>query len=117
MCAFDELLQDLNMLAILDGNVERQVAWYPVGASGYSIHTDAKPDDGTLRSERRITAIVYCNDCWHTDHAGELRLWPAGQRGKPVDIGPTAGRLVLFLSGCIPHQVMQTHCDRVAVTM
>ncbi|CAE8697193.1 unnamed protein product, partial [Polarella glacialis] len=83
-------------------------------------HVDARPDDGTLIGERRITAIVYCNSDWQTTNGGELRLWPQGRLGaatQPLDITPMGGKCVLFLSGCVPHQVMPTSRDRIAVTM
>lgn len=115
--AFQELLVDLQAFVSLRGGVEMQLAWYPAGSSGYRRHTDARPDGGTLSGQRRITAIAYCNDAWRPEDGGELRLWPEGLGGDSVDVLPQAGRLLLFLSGCIPHAVRPTHRDRVALTM
>ena len=34
----------------------------------------------------------------------------------PIDVEPRGGRLLLFLSGCMMHQVLPTHAARLALT-
>merc|ERR1719247_2474819 len=92
MQAFDALRRDLQMIAVVQDEVEMQLAWYPAGTSGYRRHTDAEPKNCTLAgSQRVLTAIVYCNDGWLPEHGGRLRLWPPTQGGHAVDVEPVAG--------------------------
>lgn len=118
--ALHDLLDDLQTLAMLTGSVEMQLAWYPSGSTGYMRHTDAAPG---ASGQRQFTAVVYCNGGWQPGHGGELRLWPplhskvGGDGTVSEDVEPRAGRLVLFLSGCMPHEVLPNLHDRVAITM
>jgi SM-20-related protein len=70
--------------------------------------------------DRRLTAIVYLNPSWEAWHGGCLRVWQAGKEGGLyVDVEPRSGVAVLFLSGCMEHQVLPTAPegpDRVAYT-
>lgn len=119
--ALNELLGDLDTLAVVAGEVEMQLAWYPGGSQGYVRHTDAEPEDDCSASgrprQRRFTAICYCSSDWQPGHGGELRLWPPGAGGGSLDIEPRAGRLALFLSGCVSHEVQPNARGRVALTM
>jgi len=114
--ALRDVLEDLHRLVRLRGETEVQLAWYPRGSRGYSRHFDAEADDGSRR-QRRVTAIIYCNDRWRPGDGGELQLWPCGLGCGTVTVEPTAGKLLLFLSGCTPHVVRPTHAGRAAVTM
>merc|ERR1712039_259455 len=122
--ALQELLDDLHEFVHLDSQhwskQEVQLAWYPGGTKGYHRHFDAVSTGTFTQSSierRRLTAIVYCSEGWKSEHGGELRLWPPGAGSSFIDVQPIAGRLLLFLSGCVPHMVCATHRDRVAVTM
>ncbi len=65
----------------------------------------------TRTSARVVSAVLYLNDDWPVEAGGALRLWPAphlgasGGRTSVVDVRPVGGRMVLFLSGAVPHQV------------
>uniref|UniRef100_A0A7S4Q8J9 Fe2OG dioxygenase domain-containing protein n=1 Tax=Alexandrium monilatum TaxID=311494 RepID=A0A7S4Q8J9_9DINO len=115
--AFRLLEQDLQALLGLRGVSEQQLAWYPGDGSGYAPHTDAHPDDDVESDQRKVTAIFYCNEGWLPEHGGALRLWlPQREGGGAQDVEPRGGMLLLFLSGCVRHEVRPCHRGRVAVT-
>lgn len=85
-----------------------QAARYEVGA-GYLRHVDAFRGEPT----RVVTAIVYLNPDWVPADGGQLRVWtPDGA----VDVAPCMGRLVVFLSHKLPHEVLPAGAPRWAVT-
>lgn len=48
---------------------------------------------------------MYClNEAWQTEHGGALRLYLADQ--TELDVLPSAGTLVLFISAELPHEVL-----------
>ena len=59
---------------------------------------------------------AFLNPYWTQQHGGELRLWLPDGVQRYVDIQPLAGRLVIFLSGLVEHQVQPSFHDRVALT-
>lgn len=111
---------------------EYQLAMYPGGGSGYARHRDAFPDDGIADNvaQRRVTAILYTSGAeWTPTIGGQLRLWltpaqrsAAGlyqkgtERANEVLVDPKGGRLLIFLSGCIDHEVLACSFERVALT-
>ena len=85
------------------------------GSVGFERHRDELPcglgqeeleEEGWL-PPRRVTAIVYAAQGWSPARGGALRLFPtAAQAGDgEVVVEPRDGRLVLFLSGAVDHQV------------
>jgi len=88
------------------GMRELQLACFEPG-SGYQRHTDALPVDGSgAAGQRCFTAIAYCNEGWDSVHGGQLHLTlPDHQGGGTLDVAPSAGAAVLFLSGCTQHEV------------
>ena len=81
---------------------------FPPGA-GYVRHVD------TIRSDprRRITATLYLERDWRPDDAGALAVVePNGER----ELLPLGGRLVLFRSDVVPHEVRPTRRLRTALT-
>ncbi|KAL0481245.1 prolyl 4-hydroxylase subunit alpha [Acrasis kona] len=101
-------------------DAEYQLAYYKGSQDTpgyYEKHRDAFPDDGSdassHMSQRRVTAICYLNHNWSEKDGGQLRIWTNnGQQ----DIDPVGGRLLLFLSGAVDHQVLSTNKERVALT-
>ena len=94
-----------------------QLAVYPDGAA-YSRHRDAFPDDGTEEEQRRVTAVVYLNPEWLPSAGGVLRAFlPPAAGGGSRDVEPRGGRLLLFLSGAVDHEVLPA-CgqERVAIS-
>jgi SM-20-related protein len=94
------------------GRREVQVAWYPGGGARYARHRDVFRH-AAAGPRRRVTAIVYLNPGWRPEDGGLLRLH-VGQ--APVDVAPAAGRLVVFLSERVEHEVLQARASRLAVT-
>lgn len=92
------------------GRFDLQLAWYPGQGEHYARHVDAFPG----QSNRRLTAIFYLNPDWVPAHGGLLRLHPEG--APAVDVAPTLGRLVVFLSERIAHEVLPAHAPRLALT-
>ena len=59
------------------------------------------------------TAICYLNPSWSPQAGGVLRLFGAG---VPLEVEPVSGRLVVFLSERVEHEVLATFAPRYAVT-
>ena len=70
--------------------------------------------DQHLGQKRRlITFVLYLNHC----DGGELVIYKREKRGQiDVHIRPEAGKLVLFLSGEIFHEVLPSRSDRFGLT-
>lgn len=106
--AFEQLRRDLNQTAYLGlTRFDVQLARYDAGAR-YVRHRDAFPGS----DNRRVTAIVYLNGAWRPEHGGQLRLHVE----PPVELEPHLGRLVVFLSDRVEHEVLPAHAPRLAVT-
>jgi SM-20-related protein len=81
---------------------EFHFARYPVG-KGYRKHLDQHRG----RGERKISLVLYLNPQWGPADGGELCLDPGPlSAGAPEKIRPQGGRLVLFRSDLIPHEVL-----------
>ncbi|CAE7396377.1 cysK [Symbiodinium sp. CCMP2592] len=92
-------------------------ACYPPHAS-YKMHLDSYflqgcPDD----VPRKVTVLLYCNHGWSPQVGGELRAWgPFDQgQGPAQTIEPLPGRMVVFLSEEIWHEVLESHGERFAL--
>ena len=86
-----------------------QLAIFDAQGAGYAPHRDALAGDPA----RRATAILYLNPDWQPAHGGCLRVHPpSGTR----DIAPLGGRMVVFLSGSLLHEVLPSYHDRHAAT-
>jgi SM-20-related protein len=92
---------------------EGHFARYPVG-SFYKRHLDqfqAVP-------HRVVSVILYLNDSWMLEDGGALRMYFPQENGTELieDVLPVGGRLVIFLSGEIPHEVLPTKKERISIT-
>jgi hypothetical protein len=127
-------------LSLQRGVTERQLARYAGKGERYERHRDALPDGGLEEGHRRVTVILYANDRdWDMEKdGGALRIYLASVEGEDVtgasppgvarpstgvdmgeryvDIAPTQGRVVIFLSGAMDHAVQPTFRPRVALT-
>jgi hypothetical protein len=109
------------LLASPDNVQEYQLAYYGAEGQHYECHRDAFPSDGreSLFGQvgRRLTATCYLNE-WQPEHEGMLRLHvPVNAEATellPVDVPPVAGRIVLFLSGAMDHEVLPSRHPRCA---
>lgn len=87
---------------------ESHFALYAPGAF-YRAHLDRFRDD----DKRTVSVVLYLNDDWLPEHGGALRLHPDG--GPSVDIAPAAGRMAMFLSGEMLHEVLPTARQRLSI--
>lgn len=87
---------------------EFHYASYPVGTF-YKRHLDQFKAD----SARKLSMICYLNLDWEPDHGGALRLYlPTGS----LDILPVGGRVAIFESHTIEHEVLPATRERRSVT-
>ncbi len=86
-----------------------QLAFYAGQGGFYKSHRDSFPG----RANRIVTAILYLNLDWVTAHGGALML-----HVEPVvvEVAPIAGRLVVFMSEVVEHEVLPVFSPRVAAT-
>lgn len=109
LAKLQELIRFINQslfLSLKDYEVHMTV--YPPGAF-YKRHLDQFNRD----DHRKLSIICYLNNGWLQEYGGQLRIWLLG---KPVDILPTAGRLVCFRSDLIEHEVLPATHPRLSIT-
>jgi SM-20-related protein len=101
------------------GDYEGHFAWFAPGTS-YVRHRDRFRNDDS----RIVTVIAYLNDRWQPEHGGALRLHGAGSGDNSGDndndsgvhdIAPDGGRVVVFLSADIEHEVLLTTRNRLSI--
>lgn len=101
----EECIQTLNRLCFLGiSDAEFHLAHYPKGT-----HYEKHVDQFNERSNRLISMVFYLNDDWKPEHEGQLRIY---RDNNFVDIEPFAGRLVIFKSEEILHEVTYTNVSR-----
>mmetsp|Transcript_37502 Transcript_37502/g.70381 ORF Transcript_37502/g.70381 Transcript_37502/m.70381 type:complete len:218 (+) Transcript_37502:24-677(+) len=128
---------DLNKQLGLELKVPRQAmaTCYPGVGAHYKAHRDNAPQQTKTTSEeagvaqwRQVTAVVYINGMdWDVlQHGGCLRCYVGAKsddhdgRSCPeyVDVAPRGGRLVVFWSAELLHEVLPTKGqDRYAITL
>lgn len=115
----DQIRQDLPQP--LDVNLsEFLYAYYPSGGF-YRRHRDAIP--GSASMLRKFSLLMYLNKDWTEQDGGMLRMHmdsggdkkPAGEQPNYLDIPPKGGTLVLFHSDKLPHEVLNTESERIAI--
>lgn len=87
---------------------ESHFALYAPGAF-YRAHLDRFRDD----DKRTVSVVLYLNDDWQPEHGGALRLHPQG--APVVDVLPQAGRMAMFMSGEMLHEVLPTARERLSI--
>lgn len=87
---------------------ESHFAFYEPGAF-YARHVDRFRDD----DKRTVSVVIYLNDDWLAGQGGALRLHP--DEASAQDIAPLGGRMVLFLSAGMPHEVLPATRDRLSL--
>jgi SM-20-related protein len=106
--AMDALRSGLNRELMLGlDELEAHFAMYAPGAR-YARHRDRFRDDDA----RVLSSVLYLNDDWQEIDGGALRLY---LRDRPLDIYPSAGKLVLFLSADFDHEVLPATRDRLSI--
>lgn len=116
-CTSDALELDRQMTELL-------YIYYPNGGY-YKKHVDAEKESES--DIRQYSFLLYLNQDWNTeDWGGQLRLYFDDENKEKervgcsalanyVDVEPHNGTLVLFRSNQIPHEVLDTMKERVAV--
>lgn len=106
---FVEVRTELNAAAWmgLDAFAIQLAVFEPGGH--YQAHRDALRADAA----RRVTAILYLNPRWCPADGGCLRVHGTD---APRDIEPQGGRLVVFLSDRVLHEVLPARVVRQAAT-
>jgi Rps23 Pro-64 3,4-dihydroxylase Tpa1-like proline 4-hydroxylase len=86
------------------------------GGSRYPCHID-NPVGNDGMDVRKLTCILYLNPGWVQGEGGEIRLFVNNDDAsdaekkkdvETVDLSPVGGRLLLFWSDEIPHEVLPT---------
>ena len=93
---------------------EFHYAVYPEGTF-YQKHVDAFKND----DRRTLSVVLYLNDEeWKDEFGGQLTLYLSDENKveKELDILPLAGRLAVFDSKSIPHEVKTVHRPRYSIT-
>lgn len=92
---------------------------YPGNGARYTRHCDNPNKNG-----RKLTAILYLNADWKSEHGGELQLHlplslSAHEVNAETKIAPLMDRLLLFFSDRrVPHEVLPCHeRNRFALTL
>ncbi|KAF4673173.1 Egl nine 1 [Perkinsus chesapeaki] len=124
VCDVAERCQDILKNAKTVVAQSSMVAIYPKSSgcgieSRYIRHIDNPIDDGRI-----LTVMVYLNPPeWSPSvHGGALRVFEAAAAAdgseSSTDISPAGGRLVVFLSDRVPHEVLPVTAsvDRMAIT-
>ncbi|GMH91707.1 hypothetical protein TrVE_jg10805 [Triparma verrucosa] len=89
---------------------EALYAYYPNGGF-YKKHIDAVPSSASVL--REFSFLIYLNKEWSKSDGGCLRLYTNDE--NHLDVEPTAGKLVIFKSDTLPHEVLETSAERLAV--
>ena len=89
---------------------EAHFAHYPPGAF-YRRHVDSFRG----AANRMLSTVSYLNTDWQPGDGGELVLYGPDGPAELARIAPQAGRLVIFLSEEIPHEVLPARRDRYSI--
>jgi len=76
----------------------------------YAKHIDALKG----KSNRVLSTVLYLNEDWQQDDAGELCLY-ADSGEKLTTVLPSFGTLVIFLSETFPHEVLAANKERFSI--
>lgn len=99
----------------LSGDLRRGLERFSVQGACYADGATYKPHFDAFKGDpsRIVTAIWYVNPGWDASWGGTLRAWtPDGA----IEVIPTLGTLVLFLSEKVRHEVLAAHRPRFALT-
>lgn len=92
---------------------EFHYAVYPKGAF-YKRHLDTFQND----SRRKLSIVCYLNDeDWKPEYGGELTLYFSDKGPETIlDIYPVQGRMVIFESQVLEHEVKPVKQERLSIT-
>ncbi len=92
---------------------EFHYAVYPEGTF-YKRHLDTFQND----SRRKLSIVCYLNDeDWKPEYGGELTIYTEDNGSeKAIDIYPVQGRMVVFESQVLEHEVKPVKKERMSIT-
>ena len=109
----EDLQQSLNRMLFLGLNeFEGHYAAYASGGL-YQKHKDS-----FHRGNGRVVSFVlYLNESWQPEWGGQLRIFDANDEAHvAAEVDPQGGRLVLFMSSEIEHEVLPSCVERLSFT-
>ena len=113
LATFEALRLTLNEQLFMNlHEVESHFAVYQPGAV-YKKHLD---QFATGPQSRQLSLVLYLNEGWISANGGALRLHLDESSKDQVDISPTHGRLVLFVSSRFWHEVLPSNRERLSLT-
>lgn len=118
--AMEALRLELNRRLFLGlFGLESHLALYPP-SRGYQKHIDRFRGEHPAKPLRQISAILYLNPHWQDSNGGHLRIYldkgNTANASPYVDIAPTGGKAVFFLSDTFYHEVLAADRDRMSLT-
>jgi SM-20-related protein len=109
LAIMDKLRAALNQTLYLGlEEYESHFAYYTAGAF-YQKHLDRFRDD----DRRTVSVVIYLNADWQAGDGGALRLHPGDRPSE--DILPLAGRMAMFMSADLLHEVLPATRDRMSI--
>ncbi len=92
---------------------EFHYALYPEGTF-YKRHLDTFQND----DRRKLSIALYLNEPnWQPEYGGELAIYlPEGAQEKTIEISPIQGRMVIFESQELEHEVKTANQNRLSIT-
>jgi len=109
-----DLTQYLNRTCYMGiARQEFHYALYPEGTF-YKRHLDTFQND----KSRKLSVVCYLNnEDWRPEYGGELTIYTREKGAElPVDIYPLAGRMVIFESQLLEHEVKPVKHPRLSIT-
>lgn len=89
--------------------IESHYAVYPKGTY-YKRHLDQFQGE----SHRKLSFICYLNQNWEPGDGGELMIYH--EEEDEIRVNPLGGRLVIFRSDLLEHEVLITQAQRIGIT-
>lgn len=89
---------------------ESHYAYYARGAF-YQRHVDAFQG----KSNRVLSTVTYLNEQWDDSDGGQLRLYESESDTRGIEVIPSIGTLVIFMSEEFPHEVMPANQERYSI--
>ncbi|GMI11107.1 hypothetical protein TrLO_g10095 [Triparma laevis f. longispina] len=111
---FEELSKKDERLSRITSRSDAMLAVYPGSGSRFQKHVDNTANDG-----RRLTVLLYLNlEGWTKENGGFLRVWGKdSSTNGPRDVMPLGGRIAMFYSDKVPHEVTAALESRYAMTV
>jgi len=67
------------------------------------------------RANRMVTTVLYLNPDWQADWGGELVVYNEDSSAQLTNVTPEIGKLIVFMSEQIPHEVLPTQHPRISI--